>query len=178
MLRARETSEIGRLLSRARTGRGGGGLLLRGEPGIGKSALLRYASEQASDFWVLRAAGAAAEWDLAYATVHQLVAPLLPRAEGLPEPQAAALGIALGLRAGRAPETPDPFLVSLAVLTLLSDAGQPVLCLVDDVQWVDGPSAGVLAFVARRLRDEPVVLLAADRIEPGRGPADFSAERS
>ena len=91
----------------------------------------------------------------------QLLGPLLPRAGGLPEPQAAALRIALGLQAG--PDTPDPFLVSLAVLTLLSDAGRPVLCLVDDVQWMDGPSVGVLAFVVRRLREEPVVVLAAVR---------------
>jgi hypothetical protein len=106
-------------------------------------------------------------------------APLLTGVDGLPEPQAAALRIALGVRAapsvigpgaigpgaiGRA--APDPFLVSLAVLTLPSDAGRPVLCLVDDVQWVDGPSAGVLAFVVRRLREEPIVVLAADRTAP------------
>jgi AAA ATPase domain len=163
--RTAETSAIDRLLSRARTGHGGG-LLLRGEPGIGKSALLRYAGEQAADLCVLQAAGAVAESDLAYAAIHQLLGPLLPRAGGLPEPQAAALRIALGLQAG--PDAPDPFLVSLAVLTLLSDAGRPVLCLVDDVQWMDGPSVGVLAFVVRRLREEPVVVLAAARPDPGR----------
>ena len=163
--RTAETSAIDRLLSRARTGHGGG-LLLRGEPGIGKSALLRYAGEQAADLCVLQAAGAVAESDLAYAAIHQLLGPLLSRAGGLPEPQAAALRIALGLQAG--PDAPDPFLVSLAVLTLLSDAGRPVLCLVDDVQWMDGPSVGVLAFVIRRLRQEPVVVLAAARPDPGR----------
>jgi hypothetical protein len=89
---------------------------------------------------VLAAAGTAAESDLAYAAVHQLLGPLLPGVDRLPGPQAAALRIALGLQA--APDAPDPFLVSLAVLTLLSDAGRPVLCLVDDVQWLDGPSAG------------------------------------
>src|SRR5580693_4361667 len=166
--RTPETSAIDRLLSRARTGQGGG-LLLRGEPGIGKSALLRYAREQATGLCVLEAAGAVAESDLAYATMHQLLGPLLPRVDGLPGPQAAALRIALGLQAAR--DTPDPFLVSLAVLTLLSDAGQPVLCLVDDVQWADGPSVGVLAFVTRRLRAEPIVVLAADRIAPDRGPS-------
>ena len=170
--RTPETSAISRLLSRARTGQGGG-LLLRGEPGIGKSALLRYAREQATGLCVLEAAGAVAESDLAYATMHQLLGPLLPRVDGLPGPQAAALRIALGLQAAR--DTPDPFLVSLAVLTLLSDAGQPVLCLVDDVQWADGPSVGVLAFVTRRLRAEPIVVLAADRIAPDRGPSDFSS---
>ena len=163
--RTAETSAIDRLLSRARTGHGGG-LLLRGEPGIGKSALLRYAGEQAADLCVLQAAGAVAESDLAYAAIHQLLGPLLPRAGGLPEPQAAALRIALGLQAG--PDAPDPFLVSLAVLTLLSDSGRPVLCLVDDVQWMDGPSVDVLAFVVRRLREEPVVVLAAARPDPGR----------
>jgi DNA-binding CsgD family transcriptional regulator len=163
--RTAETSAIDRLLARARTGHGGG-LLLRGEPGIGKSALLKYAREQAADLCVLQAAGAVAESDLAYAAIHQLLGPLLPRAGGLPEPQAAALRIALGLQAGR--DAPDPFLVSLAVLTLLSDAGQPVLCLVDDVQWMDGPSVGVLAFVVRRLREEPIVVLAAARPDSGR----------
>ena len=107
-----------------------------------------------------------AESDLAYAAIHQLLGPLLPRADGLPEPQAAALRIALGLQAGR--DAPDPFLVSLAVLTLLSDAGQPVLCLADDVQWMDRPSAGVLAFVIRRLREEPIAVLAAARPDSGR----------
>src|SRR5579864_4485545 len=164
--RTAETSVIDQLLARARTGQGGG-LLLRGEPGIGKSALLRYALEHAGNARVLEAAGAAAESDLAYAALHQLTAPLLTGVDGLPEPQAAALRIALGLRAAR--DAPDPFLVSLAVLTLLSDAGRPVLCLVDDVQWVDGPSAGVLAFVVRRLREEPIVVLAADRTAADRG---------
>jgi DNA-binding CsgD family transcriptional regulator len=168
--RTPETSAIDRLLSRARAGQGGG-LLFRGEPGIGKSALLKYAREQAADLCVLEAAGAVAESDLAYATMHQLLGPLLPRMDGLPGPQGAALRISLGLQAER--DAPDPFLVSLAALTLLSDAGQPVLCLVDDVQWVDGPSAGVLAFVVRRLRAEPIVVLAAGRLAPDRGPADF-----
>jgi len=168
--RTGETSAIDRLLSRAHAGQGGG-LLLRGEPGIGKSALLRYAREQAGDACVLEAAGAAAESDLAYATVHQLLRPLLPRAGGLPEPQAAALRIAFGLQAAQ--DAPDPFLVSPAVLTLLSDAGRPVLCLVDDVQWADRPSADVLAFVIRRLREEPIVVLAADRLAPDRSGSDF-----
>jgi hypothetical protein len=84
---------------------------------------------------VLEAAGVVAESDLAYATMHQLLGPLLPCMDGLPGPQAAALRISLGLQAER--DAPDPFLVSLAALTLLSDAGQPVLCLVDDMQWAD-----------------------------------------
>src|SRR5258708_32286090 len=103
--RTAETSAIDRLLSRARTGHGGG-LLLRGEAGVGKSALLEYAREQAGQECVLQAAGAAAESDLAYAAIHQLLGPLLPRAGGLPEPQAAALRIALGLQASR--DAPDP----------------------------------------------------------------------
>ncbi len=164
--RTAETSAIDAVLGRAQAGQGGG-LLLRGEPGIGKSALLRYARERAGGACVLAAAGTAAESGLAYAAVHQLLGPLLPGVDGLPGPQAAALRIALGLQA--AADAPDPFLVSLAVLTLLSDAGRPVFCLVDDVQWLDGPSAGVLAFVIRRIRDEPIVVLAAARAAPDPG---------
>src|SRR5712691_5183009 len=96
--RTGETSAIDQLLARARTGQGGG-LLLRGEPGIGKSALLAYARTRAGGLCVLEAAGAAAESDLAYAALHQLIAPLLAGVDGLPQPQAAALRIALGLRA-------------------------------------------------------------------------------
>lgn len=154
-------SAIDRLLASARAGQGGG-MLLRGEPGIGKSALLDYARRQASGACVLTAAGAVAEAGLGYAVLHQLLRPVLHRADRLPGPQAAALRVALGLRDG---EPPDPFLVSLAVLTLLSETATEriVLCLADDVQWADRPSVDVLAFVARRLGSEPIVLLAADR---------------
>jgi len=158
-------SAIDRLLVCARAGQGGG-MVLRGEPGIGKSALLEYARLRAPGACVLTAAGAAAESGLGYAVLQQLLSPVLHRADGLPGPQAAALRAALGLEAG---DPPDPFLVSLAVLTLLSEtaAERTVLCLADDLQWADQPSVDVLAFVARRLRAEPVVLLAADRRADG-----------
>jgi DNA-binding CsgD family transcriptional regulator len=163
--RDEEMAAIGRLIDSARAGRGGG-LIVRGEPGIGKSALLGYAHDQAEGMRVLSAAGAQAESALGYAVLHQLLRPVLPAVSKLPVPQAAALNIALGLTGG---EPPDRFLVSLAGLTLLSDlaAERPVLCLVDDVQWSDRPSVEAIAFLARRLAAEPIALLAADRAEEG-----------
>jgi DNA-binding CsgD family transcriptional regulator len=140
-------------------------LVLQGEAGIGKTALLRYAVESASDLRVLRAAGVESEMELAFAALHQLCGPLLDRVEQLPAPQRDALAIVLGLRAGAAP---DGFLVALATLTMLSEAAeeQPLLCVVDDAQWLDHASARTLAFVARRLLAEPVALVVAAR-EPG-----------
>src|SRR6201982_4008867 len=120
-------------------------LVLWGEAGIGKTALLEYLIESASDLTVVRGAGVESEMELAYASLHQLCAPLLDRLERLPAPQRDALGIAFGLRGGGAP---DRFLVGLAVLTLLSEAAEgerPLLCLVDDAQWLDRVSAQVLA---------------------------------
>ena len=139
--------------------------MVRGEAGVGKSALLEYAAGAAADMRVARAVGVESEMELAFAGVHQLCAPLLDRLERLPAPQRDALGIAFGLRGGGAP---DRFLVGLAVLTLLSEAAEdrPLLCLVDDAQWLDRASAQVLAFVARRLLAEPVGLLFAAR-DPG-----------
>ncbi len=136
--------------------------MLAGEPGIGKSALLAYARHQAKDMLVLSASGAEAESALPYATLQQLLRPVLGRAGRLPGPQAVALRVALGLKAGPAP---DRFLVSLAALSLLAEAaaGLPVLCLVDDAQWADRPSLQAMAFVARRLENDPVALLAAAR---------------
>src|SRR5215472_4754243 len=159
--RDRETAAIDRVLEGARAGRGGG-LVLRGEAGAGRSALLAAAAERAHGMTVLAAAGAEAETALAYAALHQLLRPVLDRARGLPEPQAAALDVALGRRTGAAP---DRFLVSLAVLTLLAEvAGErPVLCLLDDAQWADGPSIDVVRFVARRVRSDPIALIAAAR---------------
>jgi DNA-binding CsgD family transcriptional regulator len=164
--REREQAAIDRLLEGARAGEGGG-LVLRGEPGIGKSALLAYAAGCADGMRALRAVGVEAESTLAYATLHRLLRPVLDRLERLPQPQARALGTAFGLLAG---EAPDRFLVSMAVLTLLSEvAGErPVLCLVDDAHWADAPSAEALAFVARRLEAEPVGLLVAVREGEGR----------
>jgi hypothetical protein len=143
----------------------GRALVLRGEPGIGKTALLEYAIESASGFRIARAAGVESEMELAFAALHQLCAPALDRLERLPGPQRDALGVAFGLRAG---EAPDRFLVGLAVLSLLSEvAGErPLLCVVDDAQWLDRASAQALAFAARRLLAEPVALIFAAR-EPG-----------
>jgi DNA-binding CsgD family transcriptional regulator len=140
-------------------------LVLRGEPGIGKTALLEYLLDSAADITVVRAAGVESEMELAFATLHQLCASLLDRRQGLPEPQRRALEVAFGERTG-AP--PDRFLVGLAVLSLFSEVAEerPLLCAVDDAQWVDQESALTLAFVSRRLRAEPVGIVFAAR-EPG-----------
>jgi DNA-binding CsgD family transcriptional regulator len=133
-------------------------LVLRGEAGVGKSALLDYVAERAASCRILHAIGVEAEMELAYAGLHQLCTPLFDRLEPLPAPQRDALATAFGLQAG---EAPDRFLVSLAVLSLLGEAAeeQPLICLVDDAQWLDRASAQVLAFVARRLQAESVALV-------------------
>jgi DNA-binding CsgD family transcriptional regulator/tetratricopeptide (TPR) repeat protein len=137
-------------------------LVVRGDPGIGKTTLLDQAVEQASGFLVARATGVESEMELAYAGLHQLCRPMLDRLTLLPAPQREAAGIAFGIAAGR---SPDRFLVGLAVLSLLSEVSEqaPVLCVVDDAQWLDRASAQVLAFVARRLLAERVGLLFATR---------------
>ncbi|WP_206681391.1 AAA family ATPase [Actinomadura sp. J1-007] len=133
-------------------------LVVHGAPGVGKSALLEYAENAATDMQVLRAVGVESEMELPFATLHQLCAPLLDRLEHLPEPQRHALETVFGIRAEAPPER---FLVGLAVLSLLSDASEerPLLCVVDDAQWVDQTSLQVLGFVARRLLAESVVLV-------------------
>jgi DNA-binding CsgD family transcriptional regulator len=130
-------------------------LVIRGEPGVGKTALLDYVADHASGCMVARAAGVQSEMELAFAGVHQLCAPMLDHLDRLPGPQRDALRTALGISAGTAP---DRFLVGLAILGLLSDVAEkrPLICLVDDVQWIDRASAQVLAFVARRLDAESV----------------------
>jgi AAA ATPase domain len=152
------------LLEDLRSGRGRA-LVVRGEAGVGKSALLEYVAGAAAGMRVARAVGVESEMELAFASVHQLCAPLLDRLEGLPVPQREALEIAFGLREGGAP---DRFMVGLAVLTLLSAVAEerPLLCVVDDAQWLDRASAQVLAFAGRRLLAEPVGLVFAAR-EPG-----------
>jgi DNA-binding CsgD family transcriptional regulator len=159
--RLTERSALDSMIASARGGMGSA-LVLRGEPGIGKTALLEYAIESASGFQIARAAGVESEMELAFAALHQLCAPKLDQLERLPGPQRDALGVAFGLRAG---EAPDRFLVGLAVLSLLSEvaAERPVLCLVDDAQWLDRASAQALAFVARRLLAEPIALIFASR---------------
>ena len=137
-------------------------LVLRGEAGVGKSALLEYAVERASGFGIARAAGVEAEVELAFAGLHQLCAPMLAGLGHLPAPQRDALATAFGQSAGPAP---DRFLVGLAVLSLLAATTEdrPLMCVVDDAQWLDRVSAQTLAFVARRLLAEPVALVFAVR---------------
>jgi hypothetical protein len=137
-------------------------LVVRGEPGVGKSALLEYAVESASGLRVVRAAGVESEMELAFAGLHQLVSPMLDHVGGLPVPQRDALGTAFGLTRGPAP---DRFLLSLAVLGLVSEVAEerPLVCLVDDAQWLDRESAQVLEFVARRMVAESVGLVFAAR---------------
>src|SRR5690606_8345238 len=124
-------------------------LVLRGEAGVGKTALVDYLVERGSGCRVVRVAGVESEMELAFAGVHQLCSQVLDRLSDLPGPQRNALGTALGLSEG---EAPDRFLVGLAVLSLISEVAdqRPLLCLVDDAQWLDRASAEVLAFVARR----------------------------
>jgi DNA-binding CsgD family transcriptional regulator len=144
--------------------RGGlsGVLVLRGEAGVGKTALLDWAAEQAGDMQVARVAGAEAEMDMGFAGLHQLLIPFLAGLEGLPVPQQQALKSAFGLVAG---PPPDRFLVGLAALTMLTDAAaaRPVLCLIDDAQWLDQVSIEVLGFVARRLYADRVGMVFAVR---------------
>ncbi len=159
-----ERAVLDNLLRDLRSGRGRA-LVVRGEAGVGKSALLEYAVGAAAEMRVARAAGAESEMELAFAGLHLLCVPLLDRLEGLPAVQRDALGVALGLREGG---PPDAFLVGVAVLTLLAEVAEerPLLCVVDDAQWLDRASAQVLAFAARRLLAEPVGLVFAAR-EPG-----------
>ena len=140
-------------------------LVAVGDPGVGKTVLLEYLAGRASRCQVARAAGVQSEMELAFAGLHQLCAPMLGRAGHLPVPQRDALRIAFGQAAG---PPPDRFLVGLAVLSLLSEVAgeQPLVCLIDDVQWLDQASAQALGFVARRLAADPVGLVFAAR-EPG-----------
>jgi DNA-binding CsgD family transcriptional regulator len=140
-------------------------LVVRGEPGVGKTALLDYLAGQAQECRVVRAAGMQSEIELAFAGLHQLMTPMLDRLEQLPAPQRDALRTAFGLSAG---PVPDRFLVGLAVLSLLSEvAGErPLLCVIDDQQWLDQASAQALGFAARRLAADPVGMVFAARV-PG-----------
>jgi DNA-binding CsgD family transcriptional regulator len=159
--RQREQAVLERLLETAREGHGGV-LVVHGDPGVGKTALLEYARETAKDFRVVRTSGVEGETELDYAALQQLCSPLLELMEHLPDPQRDALGVALGLNPGR---PPSPFLVGLAVLGLLSEAAEqrPLLCMVDDAQWLDDASGAALAFVARRLLAERIALTFATR---------------
>lgn len=159
--REREQEVFTGLLYRARTGHGAA-VDLTGEPGIGKTALMDEFAAAASGASVLRATSVETEAEFGYATLHQLLLPVLNRIDRLPTPQSDALQIVFGLAAGPAPER---FAVGLATLSLLSDlaSDEAVVCLVDDVHWTDHLSAGVLEFVGRRLDTEPIVLVLASR---------------
>jgi DNA-binding CsgD family transcriptional regulator len=159
--RHREREVLDRLLQAARNG-SGGVLVLHGEPGVGKTALLEYAVEASSGFRVARADGVEGEMELPFAALQNLCSPFLELMQRLPQPQRDALAVAFGLSAG---PSPNPFLVGLAVLGLLSEAAeeQPLLGVIDDAQWLDRASARSLAFVARRLLAERIALVFATR---------------
>jgi DNA-binding CsgD family transcriptional regulator len=137
-------------------------LVVRGEAGVGKTALLEYVAEQASGCRIARIGGVESEMELAFAGLHRLCAPMLDGLDGLPAPQANALRVAFGTQEG---DAPDRFLVALAVLSLLAEAAEvePLVCLVDDVQWLDRASAQTLTFVARRLLAERIAMVFAVR---------------
>jgi len=163
MDRFAERDALGRLTEAVRAGQGRA-LVLRGDPGVGKTALLSHLDRQAAAAGcrVAHAMGMQSEMELAFAGLHQLCAPMLSRAERLPGPQQDALRTALGLAAG---PPPDRFLVGLGVLSLLSEVAgdRPLVCLVDDEQWLDRASAQALGFAARRLAADPVGLVFAAR---------------
>jgi DNA-binding CsgD family transcriptional regulator len=159
--RLAERAALGRLMEAARSGRSGV-LVMRGEPGVGKTALVEDAVASAAGLSIARAAGVESEMELAFAALHQLVAPMLDKLERLPAPQRDALGVAFGLRSAGAP---DRFLTGLATLSLLAEVAseQPLLCVIEDAQWLDRASAQALGFVARRLLAEPVALVVTTR---------------
>src|SRR3954471_4752238 len=154
------TSECRRLdgmLDEARDGHSAV-LVIRGEPGIGKTALLRYAARQASGLRIAEVGGVEAEMELPFAAIHQLCAPMLGGLEGLAKPQQDALRVALGIASG---DPPDRFLVAVGVLSLLAATAEarPVLCLVDDAQWLDAASVQALGCVARGRLADPVAIV-------------------
>src|SRR3954469_23733770 len=159
--RSTERDVLDGLLATVRAGESEA-LVIRGEAGIGKTALLRYAARQASGFQVVQLTGVEAEMELPFAGIHQLYTTMPARLDALPSPQRNALSVALGLVAG---EVPDRFLVGLAVLSLLSAVAEdrPLLCLVEDAQWLDAASGQILGLVARRVRAESVAIVLAVR---------------
>jgi DNA-binding CsgD family transcriptional regulator len=172
--RTAELEILRRLIATVRGGRSAV-LVVRGEPGIGKTELLRHLIAEVPGFGVTRVAGVESEMELPYAGLHQLCAPVLGRLGSLAEPQRRGLSVAFGLASG---DSPDRFLVALAVLSLITEAAQerPMLAVVDDAQWLDQASAQVLGFVARRLLAEPVALVFAVRTPaPGDPAPDYLA---
>ena len=168
--RQAECAALDGLLHRVRGGRSAV-LVLRGEAGIGKTALLRYVTDQAAGFSVTRCTGVESEMELAFAGLHDLCTPMLSGRDALIAPQREALNVALGLASGERPET---FLVALAALNLLAQAAEerPLLCVVDDVQWLDQATAAVLGFVGRRLLAERVGVVFATRTA---GPSSMAS---
>src|SRR5258708_4994427 len=142
----------------------GGALVVRGEAGIGKSALLNAAGRRATErgMLVLRTTGVQSEARMPFAGLHQLLRPILDGVDGLPIPQRSAMLAAFGVSEG---DSPDLFLIALATLGLLSDAAarRPILILAEDAEWLDSATSEVLTFVGRRLESDPIVLLASRR---------------
>lgn len=163
--RSTECEALDDLLADAVAGRSRA-IVLRGEAGVGKTALLSYLAERASGLQVLTAVGVESEMELPYAGLHQLCAPVLDALERVPGPQRDALATVIGRSAGT---PPDRFLVGLATLTLFSEVAEqePLVCLVDDAQWLDQASAQILGFVGRRLLAERVALVCAARAPIG-----------
>ena len=159
--RGLECGALDQVLTEALAGRSRT-LVLRGEAGVGKSALLAYVCDRATDWRVLRARGVESEMELAYSGLHQLCAPLLDSLDRVPIPQRDALATVFGLHPG---PPPDRFLVGLATLSLLAEVSErePLICIVDDAQWLDQVSAQIIGFVARRLLAERIALLCAAR---------------
>jgi DNA-binding CsgD family transcriptional regulator len=162
--RTSEREALDRLLEDVRGGQSAV-LVVRGEAGVGKTALLRYVARQASDFRLAQIAGVESEMELPFAGLHQLCAPMLAKLDTLPAPQRDALRVAFGLAADASADAPDRFLIALAALSLLSALAEkrPLLCLIDDAQWLDRASMQVLGFVARRLHAESVAIVFAVR---------------
>src|SRR3954454_8584770 len=165
--RRAEREALGELLAVVRGGQSRV-LVVCGEAGVGKTALVEFVIGSASGFRVMRAVGVESEMELAFAALQQLCAPMLDRLDRLPAPQQDALAVAVGVRSG---DAPDRFLVGLAVLSLVSEVAEerPLLCVVDDAQWLDRASAQALVFVARRLLAESVALVLVTR-DPGDEP--------
>src|SRR4051794_661577 len=159
--RKEECGRLDHFLAEAHDGRSQV-LVLRGDAGIGKSELLSYAVDRASGWQSRTAVGVEAEMELAYSGLHQLCSPFLDRLDRLPVPQRDALASIFGLAEGPAPAA---FLVGLATLTLLADVAeqQPLLCVIDDAQWLDHGSAQIMGFVSRRLLAERIAVLVAAR---------------
>src|SRR5512133_3282584 len=172
--RTRERERLDAVLGHARAGHSAV-LVIRGEPGIGKTALLRYAARQASGLRTVEVEGVQAEMELAFAGIHQLCSPLLDGLDALAEPQQNALRVALGVLSG---DAPDRFLVAVAVLNLLAETAEerPLLCLVDDAQWLDAASVQALGFVARRLLAERVAIIFSLREPTSSGALDGLAQ--